>query len=227
MKEYSAKSLEDALDLASKDLGIAPELINYEVTSEKLGLFKKIKSITIAVFDMFDVVTYIEDYLARLFGVLGINARVKPKLEDDIIAVDINSEEHNSLLIGRQGNTLEALTTLVRQSTSQHFKKMILIRLDVSGYKAKRYSHLTHLAKIWAKNVLRSKQELVLDPLPPDERRIIHQTLGTYKNLSTKSVGEGRYKRLAITYTGPQGERTPRPEPDYVETSEETNFDEE
>ena len=223
MKVYSAKSLDEALELASKDAGTPVDQLTYEVVAEKLGLFKKVKSITISVFDMFDVVTYIEDYLAKLFSILGIEVKIKPKLEDDIVLVDINSAGHNSLLIGRQGNTLEALTSLVRQSTSQHFKKMVLVRLDVSGYKAKRYSHLTHLAKVWAKNVLRNKQDLVLDPLPPDERRIVHQTLGSYKNLSTKSLGEGRYKRLSIIYSGPV---TKSDEEDFVEISEESDFEE-
>ena len=202
MKIYSAKSLNEALELASKDCGLSVDQISYEVVEEKIGLFKKVKSITISVFDMFDVVTYVEDYLRKIFMIANVDVKIKTKLEEDVICVDLASVDHNSLLIGRQGNTLEAITTLVRQSASQHFKKLVLVRLDVSGYKAKRYAHLSHLAKVWAKNVLRTKEDLVLDPLPPDERRIIHQALGTYKNLTTKSNGDGRYKRLVIAYIG-------------------------
>ena len=208
MKEYSAKSLEEALELASKDSGLPVDQISYDVVNEKIGLFKKLKSITISVFDMFDVVTYVEDYLRKLFAIIGIEVKIKPKLEDDVVCIDLNSPQNNSLIIGRQGNTLEAITALARQSVSQYFKKMVMVRIDVSGYKAKRYNHLIHLAKVWGRNVLRSKETLVLDPLPPDERRVIHQALGDFKNITTKSLGEGRYKRLSIIYTGPVHNRS-------------------
>jgi len=207
MKVYSAKTLDDALKLASKDSGIPANEISYEITEEKIGLFGKTKSVTISVFDMYDVVTFVEDYLNKVFITACLDVKIKTKLEDDAVCIELSSPKNNSLLIGRQGATLEAITTLVRQSASQHFKKFVTVRLDVSGYKAKRYAHLEHLAKIWGKNVLRNKEDLTLDPLPPDERRIVHQTLSTFNNLETKSIGEGRYKRLVITYIGSRSEK--------------------
>lgn len=200
MKVYSAKTLDEALELASKDMNVPVSEISYEIIEEKKGFFKK--SIQISVFDSYDVVTHVEDYLRRLFTVIGIEVKIKTKLDDETVIIELNSPSNNSILIGRQGATLDAITNLVRQSTSQHFKKFIMIRVDISGYKAKRYTHLEQLAKAWGKSVLRTKEDLVLDPLPPDERRIVHQTLSTYKNLETKSAGEGRYKRLTIHYKG-------------------------
>lgn len=202
MKVYSAKTLEDALEIASKDMNIAADEIVYEIVSEKKGFFGKSKSVQISVFDMYDVVTYIEDYLRKLIGTIGLDVKIKSKLDDDIVSVEINCPENNSVLIGHQGNTLEAITTLVRQSASQHFKKHVIVRLDVSGYKQKRYRHLEHLAKVWGRNVIKTKEDLLLDPLPPDERRIVHQTLSTFHSIETKSVGEGKYKRLNIIYIG-------------------------
>lgn len=202
MKVYSAKTLEDALEIASKDMNISVDEIAYEIVSEKKGLFGKSKSVQISVFDMYDVVTYAEDYLRKLFITMGLDVKIKTKLDDEVVSIELNCVENNSILIGRQGNTLEALTTLVRQSVNQHFKKYYLVRLDVSGYKQKRYRHLEYLAKMWGKNVLRTKEDLLLDPLPPDERRIVHQTLSKFRGIETKSTGEGRFKRLNIIYVG-------------------------
>ena len=204
MKVYSAKTLQEAIDLAAKAANVEPDKIDYEVTEEKVGLFGKIKSVTIQVFDTFDVVSYVENYARKLLDALDISAKIKVKLDDDTVVIEINSAHHNSALIGRQGATLEAFAALLRQAASQYFKKYVTIRLDICGYKAKRYETLERLAKIWGKNVLKTKHDLVLDPLPPDERRIVHQTLTEFKDLETKSLGEGRFKKLQIIYTGPK-----------------------
>jgi spoIIIJ-associated protein len=197
MKEYSNKTVEDCLAEASAELGIPSESLVYKVTDEKKGLFKK--SATIEVYSIDDAVEFSQEYLKNAIKALGIDITTEAKVEDDIIRVSINSER-NPVLIGKNGRTLQALNELDRLAVSNKFRHRYRILLDVGGYKEDKYSRLAYLAKRTANDVLKTHVDVKLDPMTPDERRIVHNTLNGAEHIKTESTGEGQDRAVTIKY---------------------------
>ena len=120
MKSYTGKTVEEALEQASKDLGIAVDELIYSVSDKKKGIFNK--KLIVDVYDLSDIIKYAEDYILGVIDTLGIESTVNSRLDDDIIRITIDST-HNPILIGKNGKTLQALNELVKLATSNHFKK--------------------------------------------------------------------------------------------------------
>jgi Predicted RNA-binding protein len=197
MKEYSNKTVEDCLAEASKESGTPTESLVYRVTEEKKGLFKK--SATIEVYDIQDAVEFAQEYLKTAIKALGIEITSEASVEEDIIHVTINSER-NPVLIGKNGRTLQALNELDRLAVSNKFRHRYRVLLDVGGYKEDKYSRLAYLAKRTANDVLKSHVDVKLDPMTPDERRIIHNTLNGMAHIKTESTGEGQDRAVTIKF---------------------------
>jgi len=204
MREFSGKTLEDAIASASSELGVDANEIVYTVEEEKKGLFGK--KVTINVYELPDIVEYAEDYILNIIDSLEIESSVISKVEDGIIRITIDST-HNPILIGKNGVTLQALNDLVKVAVSNHFKKRYRILLDVNGYKDVKYGKLVRNARRLAKDVVRSKASMTLDPMPADERRIIHTALANFKGVRTESIGEGKHRQLQIIYVGFEDEK--------------------
>ena len=198
MKDYTAKTVEEAIALACGELGIEENRLIFEVKEEKKGLFKK--SATIAVYGDEDAATCAEEYLKKAVAALGIEITATSKMEDGIIKVTIDSER-NPVLIGRGGKTLQALNELTKLAVSNKFKKRYRILLDVNGYKEDKYDRITHIARRAAKEVQRSRVDVQLDPMTPDERRVVHNALSGWDHIKTESSGEGKDRAVTIKYT--------------------------
>mgnify|MGYP002674942969 FL=1 len=197
MKEFKGKTIEEALKAASEELGIASENLVYKVTDEKKGLFRK--EATIEVYEESDALEYAEQYLKDAIGALGIEITTEAHVEDDIIHVCIDSKR-NPVLIGKNGRTLQALNELVRLAVSNQFRHRYRILLDVGGYKEDKYGRLAYVARRNANEVLKSHVDVKLEPMTPDERRIIHNTLSGMEHIKTESAGEGAARAVVIKY---------------------------
>ena len=197
MKEYSAKTVEEAVANAAKELGVEAVHLVYEVREEKKGLFKK--SATIAVYEDDDAASYAEKYLQDALKALGVDIETESKLEDGIIKITIDSDS-NPILIGKRGKTLQALNEVTKFAVSTKFRKRYRILLDVGGYKEDKYERVAHIAKRAAKTVLRTHIDVALDPMTPDERRVVHNTLSDWDNIKTESSGEGPDRAVTIKY---------------------------
>ncbi|HAS55991.1 MAG TPA: protein jag [Firmicutes bacterium] len=197
MKEYTAKTIEEALSLASSELGVNEKSLVYNVKEEKKGLFKK--SATIVVYDQNDAASYAIEYLKNVTTSLGIEATCEADIEDDIIKITIDSN-HNPILIGRNGKTLQALNELTKLAVSNKFRRRYRILLDVGGYKEDKYSRVERIAKRAARDVLKSHVDVKLDPMTPDERRVVHGCLSNMEHIKTESTGEGSSRAVCIKY---------------------------
>ena len=197
MKEYSAKTVEEAVANAAKELDVEAVHLVYEVREEKKGLFKK--SATIAVYEDDDAASYAEKYLQDALKALGVDIETESKLEDGIIKITIDSDS-NPILIGKGGKTLQALNEVTKFAVSTKFRKRYRILLDVGGYKEDKYERVAHIAKRAAKTVLRTHIDVALDPMTPDERRVVHNTLSDWDNIKTESSGEGPDRAVTIKY---------------------------
>lgn len=196
MREYVSKTVEECVNTACLELGIPTDHLIYKVTEEKGGLFKKAR---IEVYTQEDAAAYGESYLTEVIGAMGIEITTSSNIEDGIIHINIDSKR-NPVLIGKAGKTLQALNELTRLAVSNHFRHRYRILLDVGGYKEDRYSRIAYLAKRAADEVIRTKYPVQLDPMTPDERRIVHNTLTGWKNIKTESSGEGSERAVNIFY---------------------------
>ncbi len=197
MKSYTGKTVEEALEQASKDLGIAVDELIYSVSDQKKGILNK--KLIVDVYDLSDIIKYAEDYILGVIDSLGIESTVNSRLDDDIIRITIDST-HNPILIGKNGKTLQALNELVKLATSNHFKKRFRILLDINGYKDNKYDRLTRVARKAAREVQKTKATHTFDPMPADERRAIHNACSGMSHVRTESIGEGTHRQVQIIY---------------------------
>ncbi|HOC81112.1 MAG: RNA-binding cell elongation regulator Jag/EloR [Bacilli bacterium] len=196
MKKYQAKTIDEAVEMAAQELGILPSEVNFAVQEEKKGLFKKV---TIEVYELSDAIEFAEEYLKNVTSSLGIESETTTVLKDDIIHISLNSD-HNPILIGKNGKTLQALNELARLAVSSKFKKRFRILLDINDYKDGKYSRVAFAARKAAKEVQKTKMDATLEPMPADERRVVHNALANFSHIKTESSGEGHHRAVVIKY---------------------------
>lgn len=197
MKVYSAKTKQDAINAACQDLGVTMEELTYEVTLESRGLFSKKVEITCYTVKM--VQEYIENYVRRILTDMEFDVETVSYMQDGRIYCNINSS-NNSILIGKNGVILRAINFIVKNAVSNTFKKRIEVSVDINGYKEERYKKVSSMAKRFGKTVLRTKAAVKLDPMPADERKVMHQVISEMGHLKTESHGEGKDRYMTITY---------------------------
>ena len=184
---YEGKTKEEAIEKALTELNVAEKNLIVNVLEEKNTLLKKI--VKIEVIDYNDVIDYIKENIIEITKLMGLTVNLEVRRRDDNITIKIFSD-HNALLIGKNGSTIEALQTIIRQIVNTATKEYIGIILDVENYKDKRIKNLEYLAKKVAKEVRDTKVETKLDSMNSYERRIIHSALSDNKYVYTESVGE-------------------------------------
>lgn len=189
MKEhiYNGKTYEDTLETALKDLNLREQDAIINVLEEKNTLLKK--NVKISVIDYNDIIDEIKETIMDITKKMGLTANLEVRRRDDNITIKIFSD-HNAVLIGRNGSTIEALQTIIRQIIYNKTKTFISIILDVENYKDKKNHSIEILAKKVAREVAKTKFETKLDSMNSYERRIVHSTLANDKYVYTESVGE-------------------------------------
>ena len=190
---YLGKNLEEALKSASEGENTPVEELTYFVASQSE------EAITIEVYSIVDVIEYAQNFIVDGVRALGFEAKVKPTLKDDIINLKIDSDR-NPILIGKNGVSLQALNELVRLAVNNHFHHRYRILLNVADYKEEKYAKITSYAKRIAHEVQKSKVDAMLDPMPADERRAIHNALTGMPHIKTESEGDGRNRQVKIIY---------------------------
>ena len=195
--KYVGKTKEEAVQAAIEDLQELEEnLIIRESSEQKGGLFKA-KKVEITVVEKRDVNKYIKDFIIDTIKKLGFSANVELKVKDNVPNYTIFSD-NDSLLIGKTGKNLSALTLVVREHISKVLGKSYRFVIDVSDYKEKNDLRLERLAKKIARDVKFSKVEAKLDPMNSYERRVIHNALGKNKYVTTESEGEEPNRYVVI-----------------------------
>ena len=198
MKTYEGKTLDDVIQHACQDLGITPDELTYEIIEEKKGLFSK--KVVIECYCESMVQEYLESFVRKTLTNMGFQVETVSYIQDGRICCNINTD-NNSILIGKGGVILRAFNLIARQAVQNEFKKRFEISLDINGYRETRYKKVSAMAKKLGKQVLRTKIAVKLDPLPADERKVVHQTIADFnKHLKTESQGEGKDRFTTISY---------------------------
>lgn len=195
---YSGKTLEEAIDHACDDINIDPEYLYYNVLEEKKGLFSK--KVEIEAYTLTDVIEYAQQYLLTIIADYGLEGKAINTLNDGVIKITLDTS-HNSILIGKNGKTLQALNEMVRNAVSTYFKHRFRILLDINDYKDEKYDKIIRTAKRVAHEVQKTKITATLDPMTSDERRVVHNALSYIKNIKTESSGYGHKRQINIIYS--------------------------
>jgi spoIIIJ-associated protein len=207
--EVEGKSYEEAIKKASIELSTDEKDLDIEVkevnTKGILGLLgtKKVR-ITARIKEKDSPeefgIKFLNDLGPRIGLSFNINvSKVNEKLDRVLFLIQCNDGD---ILIGKDGEILEALQHIVRLAIAKKFKENLKILVDINGYREKRKTALSIMAKRLADKVKRTGKGLKTDPLNPYERRIIHTLFKHNRNITTKSEGEGHTKRVTISPVG-------------------------
>jgi len=143
------------------------------------------------------------ELLGQLVQKMGFDAQVVPSWHDAddngerFLLLNIHGQDV-SPLIGRRGETLASIQYLVRLMINQRIKRWKNIIVDVEQYKERRVNQLTQLAKRMADQVAQSGRAVSLEPMPANERRIVHLALRDHATVYTQSSGEGERRKVHI-----------------------------
>ena len=184
---YDGKTFDEVKEKALLELKVAEENLIINILEEKNTLLKK--SIKIEVINYNDIIDYVKETVIEITKLMGLTVNLEVRRREENITIKIFSD-HNAVLIGRNGSTIQALQTLVRQIIYNEINQNISIILDVENYKEKKIKNIEYLAKKTAREVAKTKVEAKLDSMNSYERRIVHSILSDDKYVYTESVGE-------------------------------------
>lgn len=125
---------------------------------------------------------------------------VFPANSDDepSIWIDVDMDEDEDLLLNHTHEGLTALQTIVQTMWSHQTKSSLRVNIDVNGFRSRRETQLINMAKRMAERVIESGKSITLEPMPANERRIIHMTLREEPGVTTESFGEGPARKVQI-----------------------------
>ena len=227
-REFSAKSVEDAITAACQDYLVTSDKLDYVVVEEGssgfLGIGSKPAVIKARVKEeveevVVETVTEVKatvvkkevkcdtcvcevakDFLADVFEAMNMNVTIDVKLNSEEGSLDIDlSGDEMVVLIGKRGQTLDSLQYLVSLVVNKKKEDYIRVKIDTENYRQRRKDTLENLAKNISYKVKRTKRSVSLEPMNPYERRIIHSALQNDKFVTTHSEGEEPFRRVVVT----------------------------
>ena len=205
----SAKSIEEALNLALEELGVSENEVTYKVVEEAskgfLGLGSKDAVIEVELKGASGNENVAEKFLADVFEAMGMEVKISSTEDDGNLNIQLEGDDMG-IIIGKRGDTLDSLqylTSLVANKDKSR-DDYTRVTIDTEGYRQKREESLKALSERLANKVAKSGKKYTLEPMNPYERRIIHANLQSNEDVTTFSVGEEPYRKVVIA---PKNER--------------------
>lgn len=202
-QEFEGKTTEEAIASACAHFQVASEELEIEILSVgSPGLFglggRKARVRAGLRGEAEDLVPQAQEILEQLLAKMQETVTVTATQEDDRITLRIETADAG-LLIGKQGQTLDALQYLVTKMLAKKSRRKVRIVIDVEEYRARHNEALAQLARKYGDKVKNSGKPITLNPMNPYDRRIVHLALQGDKDLKTVSRGEGLYKKVVIS----------------------------
>ena len=205
--EVEAKTYEEAIKKAARELNADEKDLEVEVkeinTKGILGLLgsKKVRVTARVRAVPEDPEEFGKKFLIDLLANIGVSLAIKvSKLGDDRVLFSIDSADAD-VLIGRDGDVLEALQHVVRLAIAKKFKQNLKLLLDVNNFREQRKKAIVVMAKRMAAQVKKGGRPVKTKPLNPYERRIIHTLFKDSNDITTSSEGDGHTKKVIISST--------------------------
>ena len=194
VREFKAKTVDEAITAATLELGISSDQLEYKVIDEGskgfLGIYVTVKK---------SLLERTQAFCEELFDAMKVETTVNIdfKEEDNVMNIDLSGSDMG-ILIGKRGQTLDALQYLISLYVNRESDAYIRVKLDTENYRERRKVTLEKLAKKIAYTVKRTKKPVALEPMNPYERRVIHSALQNDRYVCTKSEGEEPYRKVVI-----------------------------
>jgi spoIIIJ-associated protein len=207
--EVSARTVDEAVELALEKLGVAPDEVEVVVLSKGksgfLGLGAEEARVRVSRLSSEEEGPLAEEILGKLLSLMKIPASIAVMESSSSSVVGGHSSvalniigDDLGILIGRRGQTLSSLQYLVYLMLSHQTKARVPLVIDVDGYRERRVEALRRLALHMSEQVSSTGQSVTLEPMSASERRIIHLALQDNPGVSTQSIGEGEERRVTI-----------------------------
>ena len=146
-----------------------------------------------------ETIRYVEQFVKDTLKAMDMDVEITSSIDKDgALYVDMKGE-NMGILIGKRGQTLDSLQYLANRVANKHQSGYVRVKLDTENYRARREETLKHLAKNIAHKVKRYRRPVILEPMNPYERRIIHSTLQSDPYVTTHSEGEEPYRKVVVT----------------------------
>jgi spoIIIJ-associated protein len=215
----SAPSVEEAVEAALAELGLSEQEADVEVVQEpRSGVFGVGAQEAVVVVrsrskpsgdlpeeDLEEQAEIAAEFLEGMLERIGITATVEPALEDGTMYVDVigpePDDEDMALLIGRHGQTLEAIQELTRVAIGQRTGLPARIVVDIEDYRKRQIERLTARVREVAKRVSRTGRPETLEPMNPFLRKMVHHAAAEFDGIDSSSEGEGAERRVVIRRT--------------------------
>ncbi|MDD3191216.1 MAG: Jag N-terminal domain-containing protein [Bacilli bacterium] len=197
---YDVKTMEEALPLAVEELGLSKDRLEVTVLDEKKGFLGFGGKLQVEVKAKEDGIDQGKEYLQMIMQANKGEGFIEKRIRGNVVEFNIDAGELNGVLIGKNSKHLIALQTLVSMIINSHYNEdeQKIVKIDVGGYRKRRESTLERMAVDFGKQVAKTKQQIKLDNLNSYERKIIHDKLSTWKDVTTHSEGEEPDRYLII-----------------------------
>ncbi len=205
---FTAKSIDEAKAMAVSEYGVEESRITFTVIEEpKKGLFGKIKGEAKVEAEYEPSKAEIAaDYIKSILKNMGFETDLNVTENEDGAVIEILGDTTGTI-IGRRGETLDAIQYLASMTANKGDKEYYRISVDSCGYREKRKAILEDLAAKISKSVLKTGRTSSLEPMNPYERRIIHSAVANIEGVTSKSIGEEPYRKVVISSTNPRPKR--------------------
>lgn len=192
----SGKDCEVLLEEILKENSLDKDNIVYKTNYKKGKLFQG-NLYEVVVYKKNTIIEEIKNFLQAILEKMGLEISFEIITKDEKTTIKMYSN-NNSILIGKEGRTLKALETLAKQKILNETGIYYKFNLDVANYKEKIQKNIERLAKITAKEVIKTKIPVALDNMSSYERRIVHNILSDFKGINTESEGEEPNRHVVI-----------------------------
>ena len=200
----SGKTIDEAVAAALAELQAEKDEVTITVIEEGskgfLGMFGG-KDAVVLVKKNFNPEKAAENFLREVFLSMGLIIKIETKMQDKHLLVDLTGDDMG-ILIGKRGQTLDALQYLVNLVVNKNSASYISVMLDTENYRQRRKETLETLAFNLAKKVKHTRKNVVLEPMNPYERRIIHSTFQNVRYVTTFSEGKEPFRNVVIALKG-------------------------
>lgn len=144
-------------------------------------------------------IAYAKKYIEDILSFFGLNIDVHVSCDDEVIELTVPSTHLNGFLIGQRGDTLRSFQQLLSTTLKNKEAEIHRVNLDIADYKRQRYDRLVEQTADWVKQIRESKQPMHLEPMNAAERRVVHQAVSDYSDITTMSEGEGRDRHIVLS----------------------------
>ena len=200
--EKTGKTVEEALEAALAELGVDRDQVEYKVleapSNALFGLLGGREAKVEVVLKKVNPVDTARAFLEKVTRAMGLAVSMSVSEDEDCITINLHGEDLG-LLIGKHGQTLDALQYLMNLVAQRDARDRLRIVLDIEDYRKRRAETLEQLALRLADRAKRSGERVVLEPMTPHERKIIHMSLQSDSRIETFSEGQEPFRRVVIT----------------------------